>query len=278
MKTRNNKHIIILCIGCIIMGLHTGCKSSKSLSKTTTTQQSSLHQVVSKALAATPKFNTAEASKMTIKVDMSKRSFSTGARFTLHNDSAFHLSILPLLGIEAVRAEVTPAEAIVIDKMNKRYVRCQLDDIASSFGMKIGYRELQSIICAQIFAIGEPNYFIRPDHNIQVTTNDKIHIISFECNGFEHEYRVSANSDYKLQSTTIRKTNTNLSIHIDYADYQLQNDVIFPHNIKMIVNDGKQTASCTFSLTKTIFNQPVNLTNTSLNRYNSISLQELLSK
>ena len=278
MKTHNHKtHILALCLGCLIIGLN-GCKSKQHIAQTQLTHTPTLHKVVEQTLAASPQFTTAEAAKMTLKIDMETRAFSTTARFVIQRDSMFHLSILPLLGIEAFRVEVSPTTALVIDKMNKRYVECQLNEIAATTGLKIGYQELQALICAQMFAIGEPNFFLHPNKNIQVTTANKTHNIYFTCNGFEYEYQVSANSDFQLVSTVIRKENTPYFINVKYSAYQLKDNVLFPHIIEMEIHGGKQTAKCTFTLTKTAFNQPVIFTSTPLNRYTPITIQELLSK
>lgn len=260
------------------MGLHTGCKSKQHTGTITHKQTPTQHKVISNAIKATPQFHTAEVSRMSIKIQMEKRSLSTSARFTLQHDSLFHLSILPLLGIEAFRAEVSPTNAIVVDKMNKRYVQCQLDDIALATGLKIGYQELQALISAQLFAIGDPQFFLHPGNNILVTTAERTHTISFTCNGFDHEFRVVANGSYQLLSTTIRKSNTPYIITVNYSAYQLQDNVLFPHTIEINFQGGKQMASCTFSLLKTRFNQPIKFTQTPLNRYTPITLQELLSK
>lgn len=277
MKTILNKYTLILISGLLLASILTGCKSKQALT-TTPTPQPAMHKVLSQALEVLPRFNTADVSRMTIKIQMNNHSFSTPARCTLQRDSALQISILPLLGIEAFKAEITPTTALIVDKMNKRYVQCQLDEIAATTGLKIGYQELQSIICAQIFAIGEPNYFLRPNNNIQVTTADKVHNISFSCNGFEHIYRISANGTHQLLSTILRKENTPYTLQIDYSSYQIFNKVMFPTNITMNIQGGKQVAECTFTITKAQFDTPLTFTPTPLNRYTPITPQELLSK
>lgn len=277
MKITFNKYTLLLAIGLLMAAILTGCKSKQNLT-TTPTLQPAMHKVVSEALAATPHFHTADVSRMTIKLQMNNRSFSTQARCCLQRDSALQISILPLLGIEAFRAELTPATALIVDKMNKRYVQCQLDEITATTGLKIGYQELQSIICAQIFAIGEPNYFISWEKDIQVTTSDKVHNISFTCNGFKHHYRVNANGTHQLLSATFQKENTPYTLHVNYSTYQIFNKVMFPTNIIMNIQGGKQTAECTFTITKVQFDTPVTFSHTSLNRYTPITPQELLSK
>lgn len=278
MNKPTHRYLLVVYIGLLLMCIHSGCKSKQAITTTPHSSTSTIHKVVSQALAATPQIHTADVSRMTMKVQMNQHSFSTVARCTLQRDSALQVSIMPLLGIEAFRAHLTPTTALVVDKMNKRYVECQLNEIATTTGMPVGYQELQAILCAQIFAIGEPNYFNRPDKNIQVTTADKIHTISFRCNGFEHHYRISANGTHQLLSTTLRKENSPHTLQVNYTAYQLYDKVMFPSQITMNIQGGKHTAECTFTITKAQFNQPVNFSPTPLSRYTQITPQELLSK
>ena len=72
MKTHNHKtHILALCLGCLIIGLN-GCKSKQHIAQTQLTHTPTLHKVVEQTLAASPQFTTAEAAKMTIKIEMEK--------------------------------------------------------------------------------------------------------------------------------------------------------------------------------------------------------------
>jgi len=59
-------------------------------------------------------------------------------------DSLIIVSVMPLMNIEMFRIELTPDEAVVIDKMNKRYSRVALDLLPN-----IHWSELQQLMSAE---------------------------------------------------------------------------------------------------------------------------------
>ena len=94
---------ILLLFGLLVAG---GCKS-KQLVQETTPIRSKSNIVLEKALQVQPHFQTAQAERMTVSLDINGRKTSVNAALQLISDSAMHLSIMPLFGVELFKAELS---------------------------------------------------------------------------------------------------------------------------------------------------------------------------
>ena len=66
------------------------------------------------------------------------------------NDSLTILSVMPMLGIEMFRAEATPKEVVIVDKINKRYLRTTYAEINRYVTPKMSYTDLQNIATGEV--------------------------------------------------------------------------------------------------------------------------------
>lgn len=261
---------ILLLFGLLVAG---GCKS-KQLVQEATPIRSKSNIVLEKALRVQPHFQTAQAERMTVSLDINGRKTSVNAALQLISDSAMHLSIMPLFGVELFKAELSKTETTVIDKMNRRYVRAQLSDMAQMTGLTIGYSDLEAIVCGRLFALGNS----LPDgNNMKLTHAEKAYTLSFEEQGIEHSFTIDAH-DYKLLNTSLRMSSTGEGINIIYDNYQFENGVKFPYRIEMQFHSEKFSTNCVFEVLRARFNEEIKLRDTDLKRFKEISINEFLNK
>ena len=130
------------------------CKTTRTA---TTTKQASLPQssqvelLVKQVQSAELKFETANVSKMVMEPNVNDRNFNVSAACKIKKDSAIYLSIRPLFGIEAFKAELTPDSMKVIDKLNFRYFVVDYHFFKQRFGVDVDFYSLQGLIFNQFF-------------------------------------------------------------------------------------------------------------------------------
>ena len=93
--------------------------------------------------AAQPKWHTAHT-VISLNVNLGSQSMKVNCVAFVERDSLITVSIMPMLGMEMYRVEVSPDEVLVIDKMNKRFARAALSMIPN-----IIWKDLQDIIAAE---------------------------------------------------------------------------------------------------------------------------------
>ena len=94
-----------------------GCKSSK-------------HVVVEKEkVAVTPTFSYL-ASKLQLTIPSKSGSMSVGGIMKMKSNELVQISLLmPILRTEIARIEIAPDKVLIVDRMNKRYVRATKDEL-----------------------------------------------------------------------------------------------------------------------------------------------------
>lgn len=118
------KRIVYLLLLMVVLA---GCKSSKHLAtsetKTSTKTQTSSYL----------------ASKLQLTIPSKKGSMSVGGTMKMKTHERVQISLLmPILRTEVARIEVTPDEVLLVDRMNKRFVR------ATKAELKMYYRRMWS--------------------------------------------------------------------------------------------------------------------------------------
>lgn len=71
-------------------------------------------------------------------------------------DSLIILSVTPMLGIELFRLEATPEEVVVVDKMQRRYIRCSYEDINRYVIPAVTYSDLQLMASGEVLVPEQP--------------------------------------------------------------------------------------------------------------------------
>lgn len=259
----------------------TGCKSPKLLQSTNTgSEQSRSKRELNPELLAAPLFETAEVSKMTATVELFGRTTTVNMRMAMHSDSALWLSVLPMFNIEMFRVELAASGVGIFDKMNRRYARTTVHDLAGRLGLKVSYADIERLISARLFAMGSPDYFTNGKHKVKVEQRPDYYRITFTENKIHHQFDFSTDGNYMMQSAVLSRqgSSTNEQIIVKYENPQLQDGVLFPRRIHMRFASGEFFTECVFDILEVTFNQPIDLSQQDTRRYRRVSLQTLMSK
>jgi hypothetical protein len=113
-------------------------------------------------------------SKVNISYKVGEQGQSFSARVRMKQDSIIWVSIAPLLGIEMVRAVITPDSLKLFDRFGKRFYRGRFDRLNQLLGVDLNFAMLQSLITGNnIDLYAMERYESRPDammYMVQVAT------------------------------------------------------------------------------------------------------------
>lgn len=129
----------ILSLLCIIM-LLAGCHTKRAVSQSSTPLEEEIQQ---------PAWHTSIIQNARATVNLDGRTYQTNCSMWAVYDSLTILSVTPMLGIEMFRAEVTPTEVVIIDKINKRCLRTTYDEINRYVTPEVHYRDFQTLAAGE---------------------------------------------------------------------------------------------------------------------------------
>ncbi len=102
----------------------------------------------SRKLTKQPAWQTANVSNCTATVTMDSMAYTIGCAMQVMRDSLVIISLRPMMNIEIGRLEITPGQALAIDKINHQYTAVELTKTLPLVP-KIRWNDLQAFAAAE---------------------------------------------------------------------------------------------------------------------------------
>ena len=259
------------------------CHSTKKIAEKQIDNNVSIPKVASTAeiiktlQKSEPKFSTANASKMSIDINLKEHEYSVSAACQMITDSAVYLSVMPVLGIELFKLELTPSKFIVIDKLNRRYYEETYDYVKTQFGVTVSFQNIQSLISNRLFLIERSNY--SPEDFTWKDNQSKSLTLVSKNEKTEQETVISPELLNRISDLIIKSAAYNSVITINYSDFQQSETILFPNKIFLKAEqNGVKKAAFDFEIQKIRFNEPLTLKPTNLSKYTRGDINSLLRK
>jgi len=162
--------------------------------------------------------------KAKAKIDYTDAVVSQSATVDLRmkRDSLIWMSITKL-GIEGARVLITRDSAYVIDRINNSYEVYDFKALGSKFNFTLSFDILQAAILG--------NLPVAKNHKdkLKVMKDKEFYLLRQRQDSVVVDNYVSI-EDYKLKKALFREPATNNSLTLDYTNFALINDVLFPFN------------------------------------------------
>lgn len=117
----------------LILVILAGCKSSKHLSKTSEKKVETTSYLASRLQLTIP---SKKGGSMTVGGTM---------KLKTHERAQFSL-LMPILRTEVARIEVTPDEILLVDRMNKRFVRATKEELKNVLPKNVDFSRLEKML------------------------------------------------------------------------------------------------------------------------------------
>ena len=87
------------------------------------------------------------ASKLELTIPSKNGSMVIGGTMKMKSDERVQLSLLmPILRTEVARIEITPDEVLLVDRMNKRYVRATKEELKDILPQNVQFSQLEKLL------------------------------------------------------------------------------------------------------------------------------------
>ena len=150
-----NKYYLFFII--VLSAFMTSCRSSKGLENTANVQNNSAS--VSGTAYVQQVMNNAQnvqclTAKINADIELNGKSISLGGSLKMRRDDVIQLS-LTFLGIEGARIEFSPNDVLIIDRLNKRYVKADYNQVSFLQRSGLNFYSLQSLFWNELFVPGQ---------------------------------------------------------------------------------------------------------------------------
>ena len=259
----------------LFAGLFVGCKSSivttTSSAAITKTDELFFASVLEQSII----FETFSA-RVNLDFSGAQQEFSSRVQVKMIRDDRIQLSILPFLGIEMLRIELSNDSIKILDRMNKRYVSDNYHPLKKEFDVDINFQNLQALLTNRMFIPGENSITARQYRQFRITKKSS-HQAELQWKGKNGTfYTFLADGDDKLLATRIENDPQNL-LTWEYSNFQTINNQLFPTKMTARLTSGDQvqgTTTLTFSPPE--INRPISLDFTVPSGYSRVRLEQLI--
>ena len=215
------------------------------------------------------------SSRLHITLSDGGKELSVKGHLKMVRDEHIQVSIQPFLGIEMLRADITPDSICVIDRLKKRYVVVDLGAYEGQLPIHLGLHAMQSLFLNELFLI----------HKQMFTDSDarKLKWQQGQDDLYRGTYRYRDQTEMSFwlnpQNELVKTGIVAKSHHLDweYRDFESVATTTFPMSQQVIYRSQNRTLSAVFNFHRTELNSPMRLSFDMPRSYTEISFTDLLN-
>lgn len=276
---RKMKRISYYLIILTILGLFAAysCKPKKQVVRTTTLPVESKvnSRLFTDILNAEVPFNSL-SSKLNLTVTTGTRSMSSKASLKIINGRMLQLSIQPLFGVEIFRFHADRDSVIVLDRMNKRYVKEALTDIKKEYPVGFDYNTLQSLLTNKLFVAGKINTTPSDYESFAYSETSTNYYLKSKDLTSGIEYFFTINADDKITFTHLADADSNYSLQWNYSEFVVINNQTFPYHMKIAAGKGAKKIETELTFSDVVLNAPMELSINIPSGYTRVGLSDII--
>lgn len=207
--------------------------------------------------------------KMNVNINYNGRSFSSAATCKIRKDSAMHISLQPVFGVEMFKMEITPKKILIFDKLNQRYYETDFGFIENKIGEGINFQNFQALISNRYFSI------ISTD-SVSASCVARGNIV--ECSNNKVLQQTETGIDYRIQKINLLYQKTDRKMETQYSGFAPADGIIFPYKIYLQASKPGMQVKVEFNCNKISFqNKPV-FNTTDISQFTKSDIKQLMTK
>ncbi|MDO5523691.1 MAG: DUF4292 domain-containing protein, partial [Bacteroidia bacterium] len=223
----------------IIIGLHS-CKSKKQAVAAAPVEEKVDVDLFTDILNSQLNFGTFSA-RLNLNLTSGTRTISSRASLKIVNDKAIQLSIQPLFGVEMVRLHIDADTLVMLDRMNRRYIKESITDVKKVYPVGFDFKTLQSLLTNQLFVSGKTEVIYSDHEKFSTRRVSDMHYLLKSVDsesGIEYSFTIDGND--RIASTSLTEPKDNYSLNWQYADFIMQSNKAFPQNMDVALASPKR--------------------------------------
>lgn len=253
-----------------------GCKSSKKVG-TVVSGAAKSQQVFFQAMEEQALHYQTLTARLGVEINLPNFQVnSTRVDLKMIKDSAFQLSVQPLLGIEVFRLELSRDSIKVLDRMNKRYLAENYESLRTQTPIAFNFYNLQALFTNRLFLPGEQIVSESQYSRFRLDQSGSPALIQTK-DPMGLRYMFEADGEEKLLATEITDAQGQYRLRWNYADFRMVEKQIFPQLMTVeAFKDGHAEGNIQWGFTRMRLDEPVKLDFVIPAKYTRITLEQLV--
>ena len=216
--------------------------------------------------------------KMSLALDVSGKTTRVNGTMRIKKGEVIQLSIAPLLGIEVARAEISPFGVLVIDRMNKRYVRVSFTELQALTNAHVDFHTLQALFLNEIFLPGKKDLTSRDllAFDIELVGRD-VRLDVRKTKRFAYTFLMQG-TEALLKESLVGLKDANYALSWKYENFRSLGQKQFPNTMILSFMGLKKPMSATFSLSRLTANSNWESYTKVSDKYEQVKLEDLIKR
>ena len=216
--------------------------------------------------------------KMSLALDVSGKTNKVNGTIRIKKGEVIQLSIAPLLGIEVARAEISPYGVLVIDRMNKRYVRVSFTELQELANAQLDFHTLQALFLNEIFLPGKKDLTSRDlsAFDIELVGRD-VRLDVRKTKRFAYTFLMQG-TEALLKESLVGLRDANYALSWKYENFRSLGQKQFPNTMTLSFMGLKKPMNATFSLSRLTANSNWESYTKVSDKYEQVKLEDLIKR
>ena len=216
------------------------------------------------------------SSKLNLTISTGTKTISSKGNLQIVKNEAIQVSVQPLFGIEMFRLYVEPEYFIVLDRMNKRYVKELFQDIQKDNPVGFNFYTLQSLFTNSLFIPEQNGVSLEDYKKFKYTeTADNYHLTAQDKKS-EIDYSFSINGNDQITLTQLYLPNKGYSLQWNYNQFSLMKNLFFPLEMKITATTKKRKLDTSIDFSNINLDELLSLETPIPGSYTKVELSEVL--
>ena len=216
--------------------------------------------------------------KMSLALDVSGKTTRVNGTMRIKKGEVIQLSIAPFLGIEVARAEISPFGVLVIDRMNKRYVRVSFTELQELANAQLDFHTLQALFLNEIFLPGKKDLTSRDlsAFDIELVGRD-VRLDVRKTKRFAYTFLMQG-TEPLLKESLVGLKDANYALSWKYENFRSLGQKQFPNTMTLSFMGLKKPMNATFSLSRLSANSNWESYTKVSDKYEQVKLEDLIKR
>lgn len=252
-----------------------GCKSSKKVAVSERGSEKTQKEFFTQMQEQAFQFETLTA-RLNVDLDLPGNTMSSRVDLKMIKDSAFQLSVVPFLGIEVFRAEISVDSVKILDRMNKRYVAENYANLKGQTPIEFNFYNLQALLTNQLFLPGQKEIKPKQYSRFQLTQEGSAAEIQVK-DAIGLLYTFMADGEEKILSTRVTDSSEHYALQWNYLSFRQTEGQFFPMKMDIqLQKDGVSQGRIVLNFSRMQTNVPVKMDFSIPSKYTRITLAQIM--
>ena len=257
----------------VIMAFAAACGSTKKVAGTDDTAdfqpQTFIRHIAEPATRQLPCFS----SKLKFSVSVGSKDVSVGGQLRMRRDDVIRIQLMALGLVEAGRLEFTPDYVLMMDRINKQYVKASYSEVDFLRQSGLNFYTLQALFAGELF---EPGRQTPDPSDFRATRTDQQVSITLDNPG-----RLTCQWQAEPLTALIRQATINhgeAQVAWDYRAYKNVEKCQLPSDMEVNIKTAKKTVKAGFQLSSFTTDDDWEARTSVSSKYKQVSVDDILRR